>query len=57
MIKKRSDDGKNWYGKDPILHLIHTLDETVIWRAYMDHHNLSTNTSPSTMQSQLRRGK
>ena len=57
MIKKRNDDGKNWYGKDPILHLIHTLDETEIWRAYMDHHNLSTNTSPSTMQSQLRRGK
>ena len=35
------DDGNNWYGKDPILHLIHTLDETEIRHAYMDRHNLS----------------
>ena len=35
------DDGNNWYGKDPILRLIHTLDETEIWRAHMDRHNLS----------------
>jgi hypothetical protein len=35
------DDGKNWHGKDPILRLIHMFDETKIWRAYMDHHNLS----------------
>jgi len=35
------DDGNNWHGKDPILHLIHTLDETEIWRACMDCHNLS----------------
>ena len=35
------DDGNNWYGKDPILRLIHTLDETEIWCAYMDCHNLS----------------
>ncbi len=34
-------DGNNWYGKDPILRLIHTLDETEIRRAYMDCHNLS----------------
>ena len=35
------DDGNNWYGKDPILHLIHTLDETEIRHAYKDRHNLS----------------
>ena len=35
------DDGNNWYRKDPILRLIHTLDETEIWVACMDHHNLS----------------
>jgi hypothetical protein len=35
------DDGNNWYGKDPILRLIHTLDKTEIRRAHMDGHNLS----------------
>jgi len=35
------DDGNNWYGKDPILRLIHTLDKTEIRRAYMDLHDLS----------------
>ena len=35
------DDGNNWYGKDPILRLIHTLDETEIWCVYLDCHNLS----------------
>jgi hypothetical protein len=34
-------DGNNWYGKDPTLRLIHTLDDTEIWLAYMDRHNLS----------------
>jgi hypothetical protein len=36
-----NDDGNNWYGNDPILHLIHTLDKTEIWRAYMTRHSLS----------------
>ena len=35
------DDGKNWCGNDPILRLIHTLDDTVIRRAYMTRHNIS----------------
>ena len=34
-------DGNNWYGKDPILRLIHILDETDIRCAYMDRHNVS----------------
>ena len=34
------DDGNSWYGKDPILRLIHTLDKTEIRRAYMNRHNL-----------------
>jgi hypothetical protein len=36
-----SDNGNNWYGNDPILHLIHTLDETEIRRSYMNRHDLS----------------
>jgi hypothetical protein len=36
-----SNDGNNWYGDDPILCLIHTLDETEIRRAYMNRHDLS----------------
>ncbi len=36
-----SDVGNNWYGNDPILCLIHTLDETKIRRAYMNRHDLS----------------
>ncbi len=35
------DDGNNLYGNDPILHLIHTLDETEIWRAYKGCQDLS----------------
>ena len=35
------DDGNNWYGKDPILCLIHTWNDTEIWRAHLDCHNLS----------------
>jgi len=35
------DDGNNWYGKDPILCLIHTLNDTEIRCAHMDCHNLS----------------
>jgi hypothetical protein len=35
------DDGNNWYGNNPILHLIHTLDETEIQRAYVGCHDLS----------------
>jgi hypothetical protein len=31
-----SNDGDNWYGNDPILCLIHTLDETEIRRLYMN---------------------
>ena len=36
-----SDVGNNWYGDDPILRLIHTLDETEIRRAYINRHDLS----------------
>ncbi len=36
-----SNDGNNWYGNDPILCLIYTLDETEIRRAYMNRHDLS----------------
>jgi len=36
-----SDVGNNWYGNDPILRLIHTLDETEIRRAYTNRHDLS----------------
>ncbi len=38
-----SDVGNNWYwyGNDPILRLIHTLDETDIHRTYMNRHDLS----------------
>jgi hypothetical protein len=35
------DDGNNWYGNNPILRLIHTLDETKIRRAYMGRKDLS----------------
>jgi hypothetical protein len=35
------DDGNKWYGNDPILHLIHTLDKTEIRHAYMERQNLS----------------
>jgi hypothetical protein len=35
------DEGNNWYGNNPILHFIHTLDETEIRRAYMERHDLS----------------
>jgi hypothetical protein len=35
------DDSNNWYGNNPILCLIHTLDEMEIRRAYMGHHDLS----------------
>ncbi len=35
------DEGNNWYGNNPILRLIHTLDKTEIRRAYMERHNLS----------------
>jgi hypothetical protein len=35
------DDGNKCYGNNPILHLIHTLDEMEIRRAYMGHHDLS----------------
>ena len=38
---RASDVGNNWYGNDPILRLIHTLDETEIRRAYMNWHDLS----------------
>ena len=36
-----SYDGNIWYDNDPILCLIHTLDETEIRRAYMNQHDLS----------------
>jgi len=42
------DDGNNWYGKDPILRLIHTLDIVT---------TSLTNASSSAMQNQLRKGK
>ncbi len=35
------DDGNNWYGNNPILHLIHTLDEMEISHGYMGCHDLS----------------
>jgi hypothetical protein len=35
------DNGNNWYGNNPILRLIHTLDETEIRREYMGRHDLS----------------
>jgi hypothetical protein len=35
------DDGNNWYGNNPILCLIHTLDEMEIRHAYMGRHDLS----------------
>jgi hypothetical protein len=35
------DDGNNWYGNNPILHLIHTLDKTEIRFPYMGCHDLS----------------
>jgi hypothetical protein len=35
------DDGNNWYGNDPVLRLIHTLDKMEIRHAYMRQHNLS----------------
>ena len=35
-----SNNGNNWYGNDPILCLIHTLDETEIHHAYMNWHDL-----------------
>ncbi len=38
---RASDVGSNWYGNDPILHLIHTLDETEIRCTYMNWHDLS----------------
>jgi hypothetical protein len=38
---RASDVGNNWYGDDPILCLIHTLDETEIRRAYINRHDLS----------------
>ena len=41
QLNQYDDGNNNWYGKDPILHLIHTLDETKIRHAYMDCHNLS----------------
>ncbi len=34
------DDGNNWYGNNPILRLIHTLDEMGIRHAYMGRHDL-----------------
>jgi hypothetical protein len=36
-----SGNGSSFYGNDPILCLIHTLDETKIHRAYMNGHDLS----------------
>ncbi len=38
---RASDIGNNWYGNDPILCLIHTLDKTEIRRVYMNWHDLS----------------
>jgi hypothetical protein len=38
---RASDVGNSWYGDDPILRLIHTLDETEIRRAYINRHDLS----------------
>ncbi len=38
---RASNVGNNWYGNDPILCLIHTLDETEIHHAYMNRHDLS----------------
>ncbi len=38
--KLLTSDGNNWYGNDPILHLIHTLDETEIRRLYINRHDL-----------------
>ncbi len=38
---RASNVGNNWYGNDPILCLIHTLDEIEIHRAYMNWHDLS----------------
>jgi hypothetical protein len=35
------DEGNNWYGNNPILRLIHTLDKTEIRHAYMERHDLS----------------
>ncbi len=48
MEQKKSEEqklcaskvGNNWYGNDPFLCLIHTLDETEIRRAYMNWHDL-----------------
>ena len=34
------NDGNNWYGNDPILSLIHTLDEIKSRCSYMNRHNL-----------------
>jgi len=34
------NNGNNWYGNDPILCLIHTLDETEIRCSYMNCHDL-----------------
>jgi hypothetical protein len=36
-----SNNGNNWYVNDPILCLIHTLDETEIRHLYMNQHDLS----------------
>ena len=49
MEQKKSEEQKlsassvsnKWYGNDPFLCLIHTLDETEIRRAYMNRHDLS----------------
>ena len=35
------DNGNNWYGNDPILCLIQTLDEMEIRCSYMNHRDLS----------------
>jgi hypothetical protein len=34
------DDGNDWYGNNPILHLIHTSDKMEIRHAYMGCHDL-----------------
>ena len=38
---RASNVGNKWYGNDPILRLIHTLDETEIHCAYTNWHDLS----------------
>ncbi len=46
------NNGNNWYGNDPILHLIHTLDETDIRRAYMNRRVVLDNAKSVEMREE-----